>query len=38
MVVRVRAWMWKIDFSRSFARWKIRVRSWPNAALPSNEK
>ncbi len=38
MVVRVRACMWKIDFSRSFARLKIRVRSWPNAALPSSEK
>jgi hypothetical protein len=30
--------MWKIDFSRSFARLKIRVRSWRNAALPSSEK
>jgi hypothetical protein len=30
--------MWKIDFSRSLARLKIRVRSWPNAALPSSEK
>jgi len=30
--------MWQIDFSRSFARLRIRVRSWPNAALPSSEK